>query len=87
MSNQEADHLARFRANPSKVRVSVRPNKGQYSAYVAGFIKDMHYSCKATDNDPEKAVADALRHAEDAGMSGIDLGMGNAYPHPMKVAQ
>lgn len=75
------DSLARFRADPSKVRVSIRRDSS------LGWIASVSClvgvgSFESCSNFPEKAVESALAQADLAGMEGIDLGMGGAYEHP-----
>ena len=74
-------HLARFRADPKKIRCSIRPCKRGWRAIVA--IRDSDFSRSAESKNPETAMFRALKRAEDAGFKGIDLGMQWAYDHPM----
>lgn len=73
--------LVRFRADPSKVRVSVRRDGSRYRATVTSLLSD---SCFwSTNSDPRLAVSHAIEAANACNMRGIDLGMQWAYPHPM----
>ena len=86
MSNQETDHLARFRADPSKVRVSVRPHGESFLLRIEDRKDPKRNNVETVDSDPKAGLTYLLNVAEKH-IDGIDLGMGNAYPHPMKVAQ
>ncbi len=73
-------YLARFRADPAKVRVGVRrTEQGWYVRVISRSDGRQH---SAVDTGPRKALVRALRAAEAAGLPGIDLGMGWAYEHP-----
>lgn len=79
--------LARFRADPRKVRCALRPINGGKSwlATVAqlngdGKKKRCDIEVRST---PQQAMDAALESAEAGGkIDGIDLGMQWAYPHP-----
>ncbi len=79
-----ADHdLARFRADPKKVRCSIRHKNGKWVATVAGDTATRHtVVCTTSRKHPDDAMMKSLYKAMDAGMSGIDLDMGWAYEHP-----
>lgn len=74
------NNLARYRADPSKVRVSIRPCRGAFliriQSRTEGVDTSTHHSCPVT------GVMIVLKTASNF-MDGIDLGMGTAYPHPM----
>ena len=76
-----ADSLARFRADPSKVRVAIRRDSLLGWVATVSCIMGMgtFESCSAF---PERAVDGALRQADLAGMEGVDLGMEWTYEHP-----
>lgn len=80
MSN--AAHLARFRADPSKVRVSVRRIEHGWLASVLD--RATQRGAWASDDTPEGAVTSALLSAACDGTPGIDLDMGRTYPHPQR---
>lgn len=71
---------ARFRADPSKVRVSIARDGTAWRATIATRADDALVSRHGTT--PRKALARALRAADEARMPGIDLGMDWAYHHP-----
>ncbi len=71
-------HLARFRADPSKVRVTMRPHGREW---VCSIESDNGLVIKR-GTSPKKALVRALREADRADLEGIDLGMEWAYPHP-----
>ena len=70
--------LARFRADPKRVRVSVRRWQGEWIVFVVA--REGTANVSRTGNTPRKALARALRAAE--WIPGVDLGMGWAYEHP-----
>ena len=80
-----ANGLARFRADPKKVSVSVRRFMGAWLVCVSSrgpggaAFSTRHAS-------PKRALAIVLRMADEARLDGIDLSMGYAYPHPWKRA-
>ena len=76
--------LTRFRADPRKVRVSIRQSDVGWVARVASrdgarTISEWHKL------SPVRAVVKALLAAERSGLPGIDLSMGWAYDHPQFV--
>lgn len=82
--------LARFRADPRRVRIGVRRSNG---GWVGGGDRawDVTITSRGSgmvvtrrDRSPLKALVKALRCAEESGMPGIDLGMQWAYNHPQK---
>jgi hypothetical protein len=75
--------LARFRANPRKVRVGIRREDGGWVATVALRAGGRMFEARATG--PRKAVVKALLMADASGMDGIDLGMGWTYEHPQTL--
>ena len=75
------DSLARFRADPSKVRVSVRPCGNEFTATVASRI-DHETKFWCTDLNASIAIDAALAAAHRCDMEGIDLGTQWAYEHP-----
>ena len=77
-----AQKLVRWRANPEKIRVSIRNCSGSWQVTI---------TCRATGDfvtskslTPEKAVMSALKKADRKAFEGMDLGMGWAYEHPWK---
>jgi len=78
----DPNNLAKFRADPSKVRVSVRQDGSMYRATVASLLSD---SCFwSTNSDPRLAVSHAIEAADACNMRGIDLDMQGEYTHPMR---
>lgn len=73
--------LTRFRADPARVRVAVRP-VGRLTLVTITERASGRWVC-ATASGPRKALALALREAERRELPGIDLSMGWAYQHPM----
>lgn len=74
-------YLARFRADPSRVRVGVRRVGALTMVTISSTTPDGP-SVIAVHSGPRKALVLALREAEYHGIGGIDLAMGSAYPHP-----
>lgn len=79
-----ATGLARFRADPAKVRVAVREESGLYRASVSP-RDDSQSEVVIWSTRPEYAADRALQCAERTGMDGIDLGMGLEYRHPQRT--
>jgi hypothetical protein len=79
-----ADKLVRWRANPKKIRVSIRKSNQfpipVWRATIRSLITDDFVF--ATSSNPEEAVMDALEKAELENFDGIDIGMQWAYTHP-----
>lgn len=75
-----ADKLVRWRANPNKIRVSIRKSNQFWRATVRSLITDDFVF--ATSSDPEEAVMNALEKAELENFDGVDIGMEWAYTHP-----
>ena len=76
--------LARFRADPRKVRVSIRRIDDAWVAHFA--TRDGGVSVEGRHKrSPSRAVARALLAANRIDMPGVDLGMEWAYDHPQKV--
>ena len=73
------DSLARFRADPSKVRVSIRRDGDRWVATVSS--RSSRADSRCFHADPIVATKTALRGA-DSHIPGIDLGMEHAYEHP-----
>lgn len=86
LRSMTSNGLARFRANPRKVRVSIR--RCRECGWVATVeplpLKSWPLNAfwSAVGDDPEKAVMEALERASEAGVDGVDVGMDWAYPHP-----
>jgi hypothetical protein len=81
-----ADNLARFRADPSKVRVSVRPSDGRWRLRVESRSNPERDNAETFDSDPGMGLVYLLEVASSF-IEGVDLGMEWTYPHPMKAAQ
>jgi hypothetical protein len=77
-----ADSLARFRADPHKIRVSIRSTPNNWLASVTSL--ETGASFEFISMDPELAVTGALNAMN--GTDGIDLGMDWAYEHPFGAA-
>ena len=86
VSNQEADHLVRFRADPSKVRVSVRPRGESFLLRIEDRRDPKRNNVETVDSDPKAGLTYLLNVAEKH-IDGISLEMDHEYSHPMKVAQ
>lgn len=67
-------NLIRLRADPSKVRVSVRPCRGVWRARVESRLDPDRDNCETFHSDPREAVTIALDVAKDY-IDGIDLGL------------
>lgn len=78
--------LARFRADPSKVRVGVRAFGHLWVARVEPRGVEGAW-VEAIGETPAAAVDDALEGADNENMPGIDLGMGSSYEHPFGEEQ
>lgn len=74
----DASKLTRFRADPTKVRVSIRRCRdGEYRATVKSRNDDDSFASVGKRLDPNEAVMLALGGAE----SHV---LGNAYDHPFR---
>lgn len=73
-------NLARFRADPARVRVRVRQSGGVYAATIESRDQAPAWSVMSRSVDPKRAVSRALAKAD--GLPGVDVGMECAYPHP-----
>lgn len=77
--------LDRFRANPSRVRVSVRHLRAKRLATIRGKREDGDaVEVVLRSHSAERAVLGALKRAAKKGMSGVDLGMEFTYDHPFR---
>ncbi len=77
----EGKHLARFRVDPEKVRVSIRRTRDVWMVCVA--TRDGMYELVCcSEKSPKKALVRCLHAAEESNMPGIDLGMDCSYEHP-----
>jgi hypothetical protein len=72
--------LARFRVDPSRVRVAIRPDGAEWLATISSRETGRRVEVRA--KAPRNAVVKALHTAEAAGLGGVDLGMQSAYVHP-----
>lgn len=84
-------NLARFRADPTMLRVGVRllmkgPRKGKWFAIVQERHKRPgvrgRMAAWAFGTSPKKALVTALRAAKTGQLIGLDLDLQWAYPHP-----
>jgi hypothetical protein len=80
--------LTRFRADPRKVRVSVRRRGDTWRASLMGEVPGFaRPQVVAVDGKHASvAIGQALRRAVTAGMLGIDIAMGWSYLHPFGAA-
>ena len=79
----DVNGLARFRADPAKVRVSVRRYGQRWLATVRA-AKQPAVEWSRQARHPVIAVILALRAAERGGVKGVDLDMSCSYFHPMR---
>lgn len=83
-----AKTLSRFRADPKKVRIAIcwLRSKQKWLVTIYARQKGPEGSGLPTawgwSDSPKKAMARALKLAEEGEISGIDLGMGSTYEHP-----
>jgi hypothetical protein len=80
--------LARFRADPAKVRVTVRRTVTPllHVRYVVTIVETgSGFRVSGSHPVPRSAILRALLAAEAAGIEGIDLAMGSTYPHPHRT--
>ena len=79
--------LARFRADPSKVRVSVRRSSdGLFMVKIAERADDKRLVVGA-HLVVRSAVYRALLLAQAAGLDGVDLDLAWTYPHPQRCGE
>lgn len=77
--------LARFRADPKKVRVAVRKMEDGFICTIGPRVRDDEHPKRwAFGRTARSAIFRALHDAERQGMPGIDMSMGWAYEHPFK---
>jgi hypothetical protein len=77
--------LARFRADPGKVRVAIRREGSVWLATVSSLVTSSKCGIRrfvAYATGQRKALVRALRMAEAAGLEGVDLDMSWTYEHP-----
>lgn len=85
--------LTRFRADPTRVRVSIQHCSApgpRFTAYWVVTIRSLQrdvFGVMRAHRSPKKALALALRAAERLRIPGIDLGMQWAYYHPQRVVK
>ena len=72
--------LARFRVDPSRVRVAIRAVGSEWLATVTS--RETGRRVEARGTRPRNAVTKALRTAEAEAIGGVDLGMEWSYVHP-----
>lgn len=83
-TNYDRTMLARFRADPRKVRVSIRRDGAMWVAVVSDRVGSGP-RFEAVASGPRKALVKALLLADADGLSGVDLSMGWAYEHPQRA--
>lgn len=82
------ERLARFRADPQKLRILIRRTVNGKSLLVrivdrtTQHIYVAQHSSGASPRDIKAHVYQALAHARDLGVPGIDLDLQWSYPHP-----
>lgn len=76
--------LTRFRADPSKVRVSVRRVLNGWSVQVSSRVSSSPLYTVADRADASSALDAALDAADQLNIPGIDIGMDRAYEHPFQ---
>ncbi len=77
-----ASTLARFRADPSKVRIAVRRMPDGVWRVV---VSSGGHRVSGYHRIPLRALVLAWRGAVDQGLPGMDPGMGWAYDHPQRA--
>ncbi len=80
-NRSEPEKWVRFRADPSKIRISLGKNGyGDWRVIIVE-RKTMKW-ISSTGLNPKAALDYALRHAEERGFDGIDRRMQCVYEHP-----
>ena len=74
------EYLARFRADPAKIRIGVRRTGDVWTATIAR--RDTFEYAVAVGRTAVRALVLAFQHAEAVGLKGIDRWMQWAYDHP-----
>jgi len=82
----EGNALARFRANPARVRISVRREGDRFRAAVSSRIDEKFPHTFGYARSARAAVLSALRRAKEVGLSGVDLELSWTYEHPWAAA-
>lgn len=77
--------LVRLRADPAKVRCSIRREGDQWRVWVRELGAKVVLT--ATGKDPTAAMLSALEKAKNIGMDGIDLDLMWAYDHPQGAVE
>jgi len=72
--------LARFRVDPSRVRVAIRADGSEWLATVTS--RETGRRVEARGRHPRNVIMKALRTAEAVMLGGVDLGMEWSYVHP-----
>ena len=74
----------RFRADPTKIRTSLRYNRSDqtWTATVQSRADDDGRTFEATERKPTTAMFRALDKAFDVTMEGVDVEMEGVYSHP-----
>jgi hypothetical protein len=80
VSTSDPRILTRFRADPSKVRVSVRPERGTFLLTIESRINT---DCVYSRYDDPAIGLDMLLGTASEHIEGIDIHMQWSYPHPM----
>ena len=81
----DGSNLARFRADPELIRVSIRRilDKDQWLVTIASRDDEENeevFTCAATN--PQFAINDVIQRAGEAKIPGIDFWMQKLYKHP-----
>lgn len=77
------NNLVRWRADPERVRISVRKTRDVWMATATSLVIE-HKSVYAYDADPETAVNDVLLKDKAQDYPGLDLDLQWTYEHPWK---
>jgi hypothetical protein len=87
MTAQRTPLLVRWRADPAKVRVSIRRSaaEGIWSVCVAE--RATGANVVGWGSSPSDLIDRMLRRAFQQSFDGIDLGLQWSYPHPFRTAE
>ncbi len=84
---RKGEMLARFRADPAKVRVAIVREGGGWRAAVSSRVCGTRADAwRAWAHEADRAIDVALHHAAEAQLDGVDLGMAWAFEHPWGAA-
>src|ERR1700734_2908896 len=83
----DVNGIARFRADPRKIRVAIRRDGDHWRATVAYLNDPDNFFYVGWAVDPKSAINEAMGKAIRSYLDGIDKDMDHAYDHPMHVAK